>query len=118
MALRCCCKHIRPVKIWAAGAVDREFPDMDEGFHMELPMIYQSGITITWHCSDSRKQIQTVFPQNGVCVVSKMIPHPVGVLCTHLEAPRCHIRQKSFCWGIFDITGKTSSKARPRSARY
>ena len=31
--------------------------------------------------------------QNGACLVGELFPHPVGVFCTHLEPPKCHIRQ-------------------------
>ncbi len=42
-----------------------------------------------------------VFSQNGACLVGKMMPHPVGVFCTHLEAPKCHIVQKTFVDRLF-----------------
>ena len=34
------------------------------------------------------------FPQNGACLVGEVFPHPVGVFCTHLEPPNCHILKK------------------------
>ncbi len=64
--------------------------------------IFQETTTFnTRRCSDSRQKVQTCFSQNGACVVGKMIPHPVGVFCTHLEAPKCHIEQKSNLGRIF-----------------
>ena len=63
------------------------------------------------------KKFKLLCSQNGACLVGKMIPHPVRVFCTHLEAPKCHIDQKTFCGGIFDITGQQIFKDCPNSAR-
>ena len=44
------------------------------------------------------KKSSFFFVQNGPLLVGKMIPHPVAVLCTPLEASSGHILQKSiFC---------------------
>jgi hypothetical protein len=32
--------------------------------------------------------------RNGICLVSKCNPHPVGAFCAHLQPPSCHIKIK------------------------
>ena len=39
----------------------------------------------------SRKSINNLISQNGACLVGELFPHPVGVFCSHLEPPKCHI---------------------------
>ncbi len=58
-----------------------------------------------------------LFSQNGACLVGKMIPHPVGVFCTHLEGPNGHISKTSFfVWRFRPTPVKTSLKVHPSNA--
>ena len=54
------------------------------------------------HILDALTKIKLCLSRNGVCLVGKSYPYPVGVFCTHLEAPKCHIERKLF-WGSFSI---------------
>ena len=67
----------------------------DTGSSHEMPY-KESCQGLTWQSLDTRKKVQTVFSQNGACLVGKMIPHPVGVFCTHLGPPNGHFSKNIF----------------------
>ena len=62
------------------------------------------------------KKSSNFFVQNGACLVGKILAPLVGVFCTHLEPPNCHIWQTSKFsrfWGFLDFPENNSSKVNP-----
>ena len=47
------------------------------------------------------KNIKFWNSQNWVCLVWKLFPHPVGVFCTYVRLPNCHIMKIIFLFFIF-----------------
>ncbi len=57
------------------------------------------------------------FFQNGACLVGELFPHPVGVFCTHLEPPNCHISEKHMQFKVFRDLGPSPETNVPKVAQ-